>query len=62
MHNLNDSHLKADLVQAREEYFRAADSALEKVRLRFGSGRDSLLNLLSNKNVENFPENNPRHD
>lgn len=37
-----------DLAQARADYFRAADAALEKIRLRFGEGREGFENFLRN--------------
>lgn len=40
-----------EIAEARAEYFRAADAALEKIRLRFGDGREGFLNFLNNKAV-----------
>lgn len=41
-------HFKEEIAQARAEYFRAADSALEKIRLRLGEGRSGFENFLRN--------------
>lgn len=56
---MDQENFTEDLTEARVEYFRAADAALEKIRLRFGTGREGFLNFLNNKDVENFSEKEP---
>ena len=40
-----------EITEAREGYFRAADSALEKIQLRYGSGPEGFRNFLNNNNA-----------
>jgi len=42
----------SEIARARAEYCRAADKVIEKIRLRYGEGREGFLNFLNNK-VEN---------
>ncbi len=54
---MTEEQLKKEISEAKAEYFRAADSALEKINQKFGTGRAGFLDLLNNNAVENFSEN-----
>ena len=59
---VSEEQLKEEIAEAKAKYFRAGDSALEKMRLRFGEGREGFLNLINNKDVENFSEKKSDND
>jgi hypothetical protein len=57
---LND--FKEVLTVARAEYFRAANTAIEKIQLRFGEGRDGFLNFLNNNDVGSIKPQDKSND
>ena len=54
------SKFKNEIAYAKENYFRKADAALNKIKQQYGEGREGFLNFLNSKNnVENFSKKKP---
>ncbi|MFZ5631194.1 MAG: hypothetical protein ACOY5B_18840 [Spirochaetota bacterium] len=49
---MEEDQIKAELLKAREQYFQAADAALEKIRLGYGEGKEGFRNFLNGNKVE----------